>query len=757
MNPDSLPQDVGATASSPSWRAIVIGINQYPSLGPSDQLSGCVNDAESIAEFLIQRVGIPATNIALLTSPVVTGATLATAENIRAALRALCEGDAVKAGDHVVLTYACHGVRLSPKGGVPGSPVYYGLAAADLARGSQGFTNLVLDQEFNRFLRTLTRRKVSVTVIADTCHSGASTRDIASPTEVKVRALQDIEPLSEAEWQHLVQTHPALSANQGERGLPKEQTEKETEEEPEREEEPDRDADFVVLCACRDTEKANEASEKVVDSFGKQVSRSHGLLTLSLLHVLRQRSDSQIKSLRWLDLYDDLLRAVQQRLAVMGISSQHPALEGRPERPVFGGKWTPFAPGFTVRTGSGGLTVDGGTLHGLDVGAELDLYPADTADFDAASGRAVRARVVAATLSTCTAELVDPAAAVQDRARGRLAKPSPSEPPMRVRLLNVPAPVVSAATLDDEAATGVITVVAADAPAHVEVRPYQAAVPLEIFAADSQERKSWLGARAGWVLVRSDLVGTPARLPADFTPEREDIIAYLPGEGPLLDRLKDQDLALGRALRDGLLHYSQYLRTRDRSASDETLRACLSVKLRVGQAADAPAMDNASTLRAELLAKTTYLDPDAGIYPVEEGQWLFLELQVVKAPALRLQVGLLACSDDGNVQALWPAPGESYTFDAGKLTYIGVDRFNPLFLNCRPDQQQSRWTLKLIVYTAPADSEPINLQGLAQLESVQDRFAAVLKAGRALIGRPQAQAERPAWCTFDLHIVCKKT
>ena len=55
------------------------------------------------------------------------------------------------------------------------------------------------------------------------------------------------------------------------------------------------------------------------------------------------------------------------------------------------------------------------------------------------------------------------------------------------------------------------------------------------------------------------------------------------------------------------------------------------------------------------------------------------------------------------------------------------------------------------------DSEPINLQGLAQLESVQDRFAAVLKAGRALIGRPQAQAERPAWCTFDLHIVCKKT
>lgn len=747
MNPDSLPQDVGATNSVPSWRAIVIGINQYPSLGPSDQLGGCVNDAESIAEFLIQRVGIPASHIALLTSPVVTGATLATAENIRAALRALCEGDSVKAGDHVVLTYACHGVRLSPKGGVPGSPVYYGLAAADLARGGQGFANLVLDQEFNRFLRTLTRRKVSVTVIADTCHSGASTRDIASPDEVKVRALQNIEPLSEAEWQHLVQTHPALSANQVERGLPKEEPEKE----------PDSDADFVVLCACRDTEKANEASEKVVDSSGKQVSRSHGLLTLSLLHVLRRLSDSQIKSLRWMDLYDDLLRAVQQRLAAMDVSSQHPSLEGRPERPVFGGKWTPFAPGFTVRTGSGGLTVDGGTLHGLDVGAELDLYPADTADFDAASGRAVRARVIAATLSTCTAELVDPAAAVQDRARGRLAKPSPSEPAMGVRLVNVPSAVASAATLDDEAATGMITVVAADAPAHVEVRPYQAAVPLEIFAVDSPLRKSWLGARGGWVLVRSDLAGTPSRLPTDFTPEREDIIAYLPGEGPLIDRLKDQDLALGRALRDGLLHYSQYLRTRDRSANDETLRACLSVKLRVGQAADAPAMESASTLRAELLAKTTYLDPDAGIYPVEEGQWLFLELQVVKAPALRLQVGLLACSDDGNVQALWPAPGESYTFDAGKLTYLGVDRFNPLFLNCRPDQKQSRWTLKLIVYTAPADSEPINLQGLALLESVQDRIAEVLRAGRALIGRPPAQAERPAWCTVDLHIVCKKT
>ena len=99
------------------------------------------------------------------------------------------------------------------------------------------------------------------------------------------------------------------------------------------------------------------------------------------------------------------------------------------------------------------------------------------------------------------------------------------------------------------------------------------------------------------------------------------------------------------------------------------------------------------------------------------------------------------------MQALWPAPGESYTFDAGKLTYLGVDRFNPLFLNCRPDQQQSRWTLKLIVYTAPADSEPINLQGLAQLESVQELFAAVLKAGRSLIKREMNSAK---WTWFAI-------
>jgi hypothetical protein len=179
----------------------------------------------------------------------------------------------------------------------------------------------------------------------------------------------------------------------------------------------------------------------------------------------------------------------------------------------------------------------------------------------------------------------------------------------------------------------------------------------------------------------------------------------------------------------------------------------MSVRLLVGDAADVPDA-GADSLPAELVAKMKCVDPVAGVYSVREDQWMFLEATVLKPTRLRLFVGVLLCSDDGNIQAGWPPAGEKYTFDDKTTTYLGEDRFNPLFLARRKDQRTSFWTLKLIGYTAARDSAPIDLHSLEQAQTVQDVIARPLQRDRGFVGRPMAQPERPAWYTWDFRIAC---
>lgn len=730
--------------SGHSWHAIVIGTDLYPGL-PDERLDGCVNDATAIQSFLRDSVGIPTTNIRLLTSPSADAAALSTATNIRAAMRALTDEGVVKPGDHVVLYYACHGVRLTRQNPGAASQIYYGFAAADLTRSGSGFTNLILDREINQFLRQMKKRGASVTVIADTCHAGGSTRAVGD--ELAERYLKDVAPLDDSQWQTLLQQHPALNPSAAdtrslEDGIA------------------DRlvaaaagSADAVVLAACQDLETAKEAKE-IVDNNGIRSIKHHGMLTLALLQALRKIPPEQVRSLRWMDFYDDLRRVILQRIEALRTTSQQPALEGNFERSVFGGKWRPFAPGFTVRSANGVYNVDGGILHGLEVGAELALYPADTADFEEAPG--VRAIIDTATISTSTVKLVDAAAKVGDKSRARLVKPSPNTKPMLVRWREVPQELIEASKLDDSEVASFVAVAAPDASAHLEVRPWDKDIPPGAWGSESRG-SFWSGARGGWVLVRSDLAGTPALLPDTFVSTPDDIIAYLPGEGPQLDFGAEKYDYLGNALRKGLIHYSRYLRTRDRFQGDETLRAMLSVKLRVGNLIDAPVDGSAEPPSSNLLSKTTYLNPTAGVYHLTQGQWVFVELTVLKPTRLKLFVGVVACSDDGNVIAVWPPEGETYTFDLGKSSYVGQDRFNPLFINCRSDQNVGYWTLKVIGYTAAATSQPINIKSLQQADSVQSLFDKELINGtRGDLGRPPAQAERPAWYSWDLRIACHK-
>src|SRR4051794_27810115 len=98
-------------------RALLIGVNHYPSLPPDKQLHGCVNDIVQVRQFLVQQVGFPAAQVQTLLSPN-PGETVPadigtvgqpTAEAVRVAFATL--DAATQPGDEVVIYYSGHGVR----------------------------------------------------------------------------------------------------------------------------------------------------------------------------------------------------------------------------------------------------------------------------------------------------------------------------------------------------------------------------------------------------------------------------------------------------------------------------------------------------------------------------------------------------------------------------------------------------------------------------------------------------------------------
>src|SRR4051812_14630299 len=106
------------------WHALVVGVDCYPAF-PNRHLAGCANDAEAICRFLIDTVQITEGRVRRLLSPRQDSdaSTRATSANIRGAFAAVI-GDAV-AGDHVVLYFAGHGIRLARQAGGGAADRYY--------------------------------------------------------------------------------------------------------------------------------------------------------------------------------------------------------------------------------------------------------------------------------------------------------------------------------------------------------------------------------------------------------------------------------------------------------------------------------------------------------------------------------------------------------------------------------------------------------------------------------------------------------
>lgn len=138
-------------------RALCVGINDYP--GADNDLAGCVNDARAWAELLRERYGFPAGDVRVLLDAEATRA------GILAGLDWLLAG--ARAGDQLVFTNSSHGTYVADESG---DEAYdEALCPFDAADG------LILDDELRERFAGLPEG-VSLTMIADNCHSGTITR-----------------------------------------------------------------------------------------------------------------------------------------------------------------------------------------------------------------------------------------------------------------------------------------------------------------------------------------------------------------------------------------------------------------------------------------------------------------------------------------------------------------------------------------------------------------------------------------------------
>jgi hypothetical protein len=324
-----------SNTSSPVKRALLIGIDQYPKL---TQLEGCVNDVQLMRSILQESFGFSPENVTLLADAE------ATREGILAALDQLVE--ATGTGDIAVIHYAGHGSQMTDREGDEPDGLDETIMPYD-SEGRWGVNRDITDDEIHLRLVRLGAKTPYTTLIFDSCHSGTITRDAFG---VRSRSVEpDTRPVSELPPSPIPpEERAALRA--GESGpsgwMPL----------------TDR---YVLIAGCRDEETSFEYRPPEGD--GKIV---HGAMTYFLSEELRRAAPGTS--------YRDVFERVASKVNAAN-GNQHPQMEGRPDRELFGVKnldVMTFVP-ITGRDG-GAVTLGRGAAQGMTKGSIWSVYPQGT-------------------------------------------------------------------------------------------------------------------------------------------------------------------------------------------------------------------------------------------------------------------------------------------------------------------------------------------------------------------------------------------
>ena len=172
---------------APGRRALLIGIDSYQSVSP---LRGPANDAEDMADFLVEQAGFERRDLRILLNGE------ATRDNILAAIETwLIQG--TRPGDDVVLYFSGHGSQQQDIDGDEADGLDETLVPVD-ARVDEGRVarGMITDDEIALLLDRMADRRL--VVLVDACHSGTSTRGVSDGEgwrHIKTPRLPDGSPL----------------------------------------------------------------------------------------------------------------------------------------------------------------------------------------------------------------------------------------------------------------------------------------------------------------------------------------------------------------------------------------------------------------------------------------------------------------------------------------------------------------------------------------------------------------------------------
>lgn len=383
-------------ASNPgilNLHALLIGIdcylpNRLPDGSSYKSLGGCVRDINHVEAFLKQTCKVPESQILKLTAssceddpqkPAESPDQLPTRKNVIDGFRKL--GEVATAGEQVYIHYSGHGGRaktiypaIKGENGIDEAlvPVDIGLLDGQYLR----------DLELAHLLQELVDKKLVVTLVLDSCHSGGGTRG-----DVDIRGLDSIDdtprpvddwvaPLTVlmANWGVLTQQSEGSMRGLQSGWIPGSRS-------------------YTLLAACRPHEYAYEYA------FNRETRERNGALTYWLLDTLRQQSPGKT----YKDLYDRILAKIHSQFP-----QQTPMLIGEGDRLIFGNDLASVVyavPVLDVQTEGDApralLVV--GQATGVTRGTEFAIYPRGTEDLANPDYRSAIARVTerGATESWC--------------------------------------------------------------------------------------------------------------------------------------------------------------------------------------------------------------------------------------------------------------------------------------------------------------------------------------------------------------------
>lgn len=346
--------------------ALLIGIdcylpNELPGGGNYPSLGGCVRDILHVEAFLRDKLGMRESNIIKLTStntdgpyPLEHEENWPSYENIVEAFKKVSL--TASQGDQVYIHYSGHGGRaktiyskIKGENGVDEA-----LVPNDIGKQEARYLR---DVELAYLLKTMVDKKLFVTVVLDSCHSGGATRGAGGAairgigvTDTSIRSSQSL-LTSEEELEQVWRSSSSGAIRNLKPGsgwfL-----------EPE---------GYVLLSACRASESAYECS---LD--GKE---KNGALTYWLLDSLKEIGSG----LTYKQVHDRILAKIHSQFEL-----QTPQLQGEGDRLVFGSE--KVTPQYAVNV----LQVDEinkrillntGQSQGIRKGAQFVIYPPDT-DFN---------------------------------------------------------------------------------------------------------------------------------------------------------------------------------------------------------------------------------------------------------------------------------------------------------------------------------------------------------------------------------------